>query len=166
MCIMTQPGIEFYRLRCSNQSGDSLNDVWNYEHSQYEAGHNFIQWVFPSDEPSSVNPYAPVVDDKFRKIFKSEPVLRLRLKRSFLQFLDFIGLSLDHNNHIEIKNHGLFYLRVLRPNHNLQRITRVLRCLFILGHKTYAFAFHRFLMNHQNQINPITVDYWNGAITS
>lgn len=142
-----------------------LADVWKYTHQQYEAGHWFIQWMFPSDEMSSINPYAPVVTEEVHKEFNSNTKLKLKLKRSFIQFLDFIGISLSRGV-LSIKSNASFYRTVQRRNHNLQRITRVLRSLNILGLKEYANLFYAFLLKHKDCINSITLDYWSKAMTA
>ena len=161
-------GIEFYLGNMPNQSGETIHDVWKFTDTEYEGGHNFIQWIFPSDEVSSVNPYAPVVDTTFREIFLRNIRLRVRLKHSYALFLAFLGLVENKpNGAIHVFDHGKYYLRVLRPNHNLQRITRVIRCLNLLGLHSKALPFYEFLMNTDKEhgINPITVDYWHDAMT-
>lgn len=157
--------LEFYKCRVSNQDSQSLKDVWNFTEQQYEAEHGFIQWVFPSDEPSMVNSFAPVVDQEFQQEFKANPQLRLRLKRSYIQFLHFIGIDITSNGALSISDKGRFYFRVQRRNHNLQRITRVIRSLYLLGLQDYALDLHAFLMQFKDQINQVTLDYWNMAIT-
>lgn len=157
--------MDFYKCRASNQDCHSLHDIWNFTDKEYEAEHGFIQWVFPSDEPSMVNSYAPIADQKLQQEFLSSPQLRLRLKRSYMQFLDFIGIDITSNGALSINNKGKFYLRVQRRNHNLQRITRVIRSLYLLGLRDYALDFHAFLMQFKQQINPVTIDYWDMAIT-
>jgi len=154
------PCVLFYQHKISNQDGNGLNDIWKYNHSDYERDHHFIQWIFPSDEPSSININAPVVDDSAKKAFRRNPILRMRLQKSYRQFLNFIGVS----DSLIVTDEGLFYLRVRRRNHNLQRITRVLRSLTILGLRDHAVPFYEFLMGYSNDINEVTIDYWNRAI--
>lgn len=156
-------GVLFYQKQCNNQEGESLSDIWKYDHHEYEGGHHFIQWLFPSDEPSSVSPYAPLVDEDFRQDFQRSPKLKLRLKRSYEQFLNFMGLIIDPQGDLSIHDRGVFYLRVQRPNHNLQRITRVLRSLNLLGLRSYALKLYNFLMQHSADINDITLQYWHKA---
>jgi hypothetical protein len=153
------PGVLFYQLKLRNQDNESLEDIWSYDNTDYERGHNFIQWAFPSDEPSSVNPHAPLVDTKFRSVFLNSVNLRSRLRKSYHQFLKFIGV----NDRLVIVDECAFNLRVKRRNHNLQRITRVIRSLNILGLPDHAHAFLTFLMKYQNHVNQTTLDYWSKA---
>ena len=154
----------FYNNQISTQSGIYLGDIWKFEEYEYERGHDFIQWVFPSDEVSSVNSLAPTVTNLDIEAFSTSCKLRLRLNRSFIQFLDFLGLSMI-DDVVYVSNQGKYYLRVLRPNHNWQRITRVLRCLCLLGLKDKARAFFVFLeKTHKvHGINLITFNYWQKA---
>ena len=152
-------GLSFYQLKSSNQDGKSLQDIWDYNHIDYETDHNFIQWVFPSDVPSSVNPYAPIVSLKFRELFSKK--LQHRLIMSYVQFLDFIGVSII-NDSLSICDEPRFYDCVRRKNHNLMRITRVLRSLTILGLYTTALTLFKFLRQYQHDI--VTLNYWKIAL--
>jgi hypothetical protein len=144
-----------------NDDGLSIKDVWKFSSHDYEKEHNFIQWAFPSDEPSSINPWSPVVKYKDMITFRLNVKLRLKLLRSFRQFLMTLGLQMQGDK-ITIANNGVFYLQVLRPNHNLQRISRVLRSLYLLGHEQRARTFMAFLQNvHSKQgVNEIAYGYW------
>lgn len=155
-------GISFYKGLESNQDGDMITDIWNYTETEYERGHWFIQWMFPSDEPSSINPYGPVVNAQFQHDFRNE--LQPALQRSFRQFLRFIGVEIDVKGDYKIIDAGRFYLRVQRRNHNLQRITRVLRCLHLLGGPSDAQHFYRFLLHYKDSVNSCTLDYWKRAL--
>lgn len=161
--LMTQtppPGVLFYQIKQGNQDNESIEDIWLYNHEEYERGHYFIQWMFPSDEASAINPQAPLVDKQFQSMFHGSEKLKLRLKKSYHQFLSFIGV----NTKLVIVDEMTFYLRVRRRNHNLQRITRVLRSLTILGLHDHALAFHTFLMQHRDDINRMTLDYWTRVL--
>lgn len=156
------PGILFYQLNGCTQDGASLTDIWDYNYEQYERKHTFIQWVFPSDEPSAVNPYAPVVDKEFKEQFGSD--LRERLLKSYQQFLDFIGLGLTLSGSIKVVSESRFTSRITRHNHNLLRITRVLRSLTVLGLHSYALTLYEFLLIYKKYVNTTTLDYWEKAI--
>jgi hypothetical protein len=151
--------MEFYNGG-KNVHGVRLADVWNYSDHQYEAEHYFIQWVFPSDEPSAINMEAPIVDRALSMAFRGDIKMRVKLVRSFIQFLKFLGIGRDY----KVVESGKFYLRVLRPNHNHRRITRVLRSLYILGLEDRALDFYAMLCQYRDQISPITFDYWTLAI--
>ena len=160
--------VKFYQITSPNQDGHMITDVWQYTESQYERGHWFIQWMFPSDEPSAVNPYAPVVTEAVQNSFAQDPNLRLRLRKSFHQFLDFIGVSPDTEGKgighgFKITGPEAFFMRVQRRNHNQQRITRVIRSLFILGLSDDAERFYQFLMEHSNDISAVTLGFWKRA---
>lgn len=157
--------IDFYRGK-PNVDGLSLHDIRQFSDHEYDANHRFIQWVFPSDEPSSANPTAPVVAPHQAEAFcRRYKLLQVRLLHSYQQFLKFIGIGSTPTSTLYIENYGKFHMRVERPNHNLQRITRVLRSLHILGLTQHAQTFHDFLMTHRDSINPVTIKYWNAILS-
>ena len=53
-----------------------------------ESRHDFIQWMFPLEEPSQFNPDAPILTLADREAFDDDPVLRDNLLQSFDRFLD------------------------------------------------------------------------------
>ena len=156
--------VQFY-LGAANYKGLTLAKTRSYSEVEYETKHDFIQWLFPSDEPSFVNPVAPVVDEQVQQAFMNDTRLRLRLIISYARFINFLGLELGEHRTPILINADKFQLRVLSPNHNLLRITRVLRSLYLLGLEEYATQFYEFLKGFRDQISPLTFSYWSHALT-
>lgn len=159
--------IPFYN-NMRNCNGLKLSDVWAFSDSQYESKHHFIQWVFPTDEISSVNLNAPIVKDDVRKAFNTSSLLQWRLLQSYTQFLTFLGLTNNmETQKVEVMDREKYHMRVIRPSHNLLRITRALRCLNLLGLHIRARSFYNFLIDvtKVHSINHITISYWNDAMT-
>lgn len=50
---------EFYKGAGRDSEGRSIAMIWAYSHAQWEASHDFIQWLFPLRLPSRFNPDAP-----------------------------------------------------------------------------------------------------------
>ena len=48
----------------TTSSGWLLSHVWKFNDTQIENTHTFIQWVFPTDEPSRATPGSPVLDEE------------------------------------------------------------------------------------------------------
>ena len=54
--------VKFFRNESPDDSGRMLDEILAWPDGQSEYTHNFIQWLFPTREPSPVNPEAPTVD--------------------------------------------------------------------------------------------------------
>lgn len=162
---MTESYLEFYAGK-ANFNGLTLHEVWKYTDREYEGYHDFIQWVFPSDEPSMISRDAPVVTKEDAQLFRECASAQIKLIHSYRQFLRFIGVKIDVQGNFVIVDQRKFNLRVRRCNHNLQRITRVIRCLYILGLPERAQQFVDFLEEADGKygLNEVSMMYWRNAI--
>ncbi|MFO0799446.1 MAG: opioid growth factor receptor-related protein [Gemmataceae bacterium] len=141
-------------------SGYTLEQILDWPDEDFEVQHDFVQWLFATDEPSMFNPDAPVLDAATITRFRADPLLRHRLRLSFDRWLGFCGvgrtgdgLAFDNPNP-----------RVWdRQNHNWLRITRVLRSLNLLGLPDEAQAFFALLNTVRARIDPTTWRYWERA---
>ena len=101
--------LDFYSDKNKNSEYEKLMrssfDVW-------ERRHNFIQWIFPSDEPSRAQPDSPVLS----KDFDYSKLDETRVMKSFANFILFLQYCV-RNGIIESGE----------PNHNYLRITRSLK---------------------------------------
>ena len=113
-----------------NSSGYTLEQVLGWPDEDWELQHDFIQWLFATDEPSMFNADAPVLDAATIALFRADPLLRHRLRRAFGRWLAFCGIACTADG-LAFDNPNP---RVWgRQNHNWLRITRVLRSLNLLG---------------------------------
>ena len=106
--------------------GLTLDEVWGYDANTMEDKHDYIQWMFPNDEPSQFNPNAPLLSDEECRIFKASPALLCCAINSVGKFMNF----LRSNMHLWIQPF----------NHNHLRITRMLKFLMLIGLETEAEA--------------------------
>ena len=75
----------FLECKLRDYQGRFLKDIWLMEDTRIEKVHDFIQWVFPTDEVSKSVPSAPVLfDDEIEEIKTSELA-----KENLLKFLIF-----------------------------------------------------------------------------
>lgn len=124
-----------------------------YTDKQLEYDHSYIQWVFPTETPSAVNVFAPVISrDQAKQLTKIEAV-RENLHKMFLRMLLFYGISLISNEDLDKREDAsfvvirrdrrttwIFHKRrvdewLQEGNHNLLRISRMLECLYIFDKK-------------------------------
>tara|TARA_B110000503_G_scaffold7746_1_gene10552 strand:- start:256 stop:741 length:486 start_codon:yes stop_codon:yes gene_type:complete len=98
-----------------------ISEILNFSDKDIEEKHDFIQWVFPTDEPSSIASDVPIVDDEVIDLFQKNEIAQTNLKNAKDLYLSF----LFRNSHW-----GKKY------DHNHLRITRVIKCLrLLLGDK-------------------------------
>ena len=143
-----------------NSSGYTLEQVLGWPDEDWEEAHDFVQWAFPTDEPSMFNPDAPVLDEATIARFRADPLLRYRLRRAFDRWLVFCGIiRTDDGLAFDNPNPRVWD----RQNHNWLRISRVLRSLNLLGLPGEAQAFFSLLTTVRARIDPTTWGYWTRA---
>lgn len=166
----TEAVLAFYEGRGRDQSGRTLADVLAFDFLSRESEHDYIQWLFPIPEPSGANPHAPVLTDAAICEFRARPELRQRLLDSFRFMLDFFGLELARGDTGEpVVREGPDLIRraevwLYPGSHNFLRISRILRCLRLLGLDTEAAAFLSWLEDlHRRRPELVperTLRYW------
>ena len=123
--------------------------------------HDYIQWVFPTRQPSGVNPFAPVVTDATAKAFADDPSLRERLRAALDRMLSFYGLRRAVDR-IEIdparfRSRAPTWLHA--GNHNHLRLTRIIDSLAQLGLEEEARRLKRCLLD---EVVPLAGDRVEG----
>ncbi len=152
--------LAFYGDEGTNSSGYALEQVLGWDDEDWEMQHDFIQWLFPTDEPSMFNPDTPVLDAASIARFRGDPLQRHRLRRSFDRWLAFCGVvHTDDGLTFGNPNPAVWN----RQNHHWLRITRVLRSLNLLGLPDEAQAFFSLLTTIRAKIDPTTWRYWERA---
>ena len=98
-----------------------ISEILNFSDRDIEEKHDFIQWVFPTDELSSIARDVPIVDDEVIELFQKSEAAQTNLINAKDWYLSF----LFRNSHWKKKH-----------DHNHLRITRVIKCLrLLLGDK-------------------------------
>ena len=115
--------------------------------------HDYIQWLFPLPERSAFNATAPLLGPADIEAFQS-PTLQAALGRSLARMQSFYRPE---------RRAGW-----LSPgNHNLLRITRIIRCLTVLGQGPAAGSFLDAILKLEGAADiagPVTLRYWRGAL--
>lgn len=120
--------LRFYDNR-PNVSGYVFTYVMSWDNEDLEDIHDWVQWVFPTDEPSRFNPDAPVLTQADILAFHDpEQEYGRRLEASERRFRIFLGMDRVS--------------RITTPHdHNLLRVTRAVRSLRLLRSPERARAF-------------------------
>lgn len=141
-------------LNAPDEEGRTLSSILAWPDSKLESSHNYIQQIFPLPEQSTFNPSAPLISAQVFSTFRERADLRGRLRESFIRILAFYGLEQRISDTDSGKTEDVV-LEIVKAsnfnkasrnwvtlfNHNHLRITRVIRCLRVLGLEQEAEAF-------------------------
>jgi Opioid growth factor receptor (OGFr) conserved region len=169
--VTSDPIVAFFRGG-RDDAGRTLVEILAWSDDRLEATHDYIQWVFPTRQPSAVSPSAPLVTDATAAAFADDVVLGDRLRLALDRMLAFYGLR--HRGRAVQIDQGRFALRArvwLRPNnHNHLRLTRIMQSLAALGLEADARALQRCLLEdvcggpERDNVSKRTVTFWREAI--
>lgn len=182
------------RIKAKDDEGRTLDDILAFSDYELESHHDFIQYLFPLPERSPINPYAPVINKATRDAFLQRPELRKEVFRSVVLMARFYGFEVnisdfspsETNSNSDSTENGtgdgkksIFLLsspstarwnrnsRLWRTrfSHNHLRITRIIRCLRVLGMEALAQGFHQMLLacDVKDAISARTKIFWERA---
>ena len=158
-------------------NGRTLREILAWSDTTLEDVHDYIQWVFPTRQPSAVNPSAPLVTADTIRAFAADADLRRALLDALTRMLTFYGLRREARDdgtvQVEI-DEAKFADRAgrwLRPNnHNHLRLTRIMQSLAALGLAQDAKALQRCLIHDigegptADRVSADTLRFWRTAI--
>jgi hypothetical protein len=151
----------------TDAAGRTLASILAWDDERLEAVHDYIQWLFPTRQPSGVNPLAPLVTGATVAAFEADPSLRARLRDAFERMLVFYGLASSPDGVAIDAARFPARARVwLHPgNHNHLRLTRIMESLATLGLRDEAAALQRCLLEeiaarHPDSVSPRTLGFW------
>lgn len=159
--------VEFYRGERGNQNGDKLEDILKWTNGQLEMDHDYVQWMFPSNEMSMLNGEAPTLAKHESDIFKADPALQAKVKESLVRFLEFLDFKLTEDGEtvkVDPKDENIPWWLRGAFNHNCLRMTRLLKCLRLTGLDRYAVAVYDCLREFKDKVSTNTWGYWHGAV--
>lgn len=172
----------FYLGQGTTPSGDTVTSLqrkgsfWNVTgYYQLEKKHDYIQWLFPLSVPSAFQKGAPLIQPWEAVAFKRRDPqgfaeVQQKMKRSLDLMLGFYGLKRTSDGKITQKR--FFFWRssvwLTRDNHNLLRLTRILRSLNLFGlHDEAKYLFGAlqgiYEMQGKQVISPRTFSLWTQA---
>lgn len=168
------PIVKFYLGKGYDYAGRTIEEIWSFPTHDLEDIHDFIQWIFPSFSRSEYNEHAPLLTDADIQEFRNSKRLQTNLIKSFEVMLAFYGFvrTTDSRGNSVITKSDSFEKRTLewveKENHNFLRITRILKCLRVLGLQKEALAFYKALDKEMNPaqkeiIGERTYNFWRRA---
>jgi hypothetical protein len=159
----------------TDHRGRTLDDVLALDDDDLEHTHDYIQWLFPLPERSPYNPVAPILTSASVLRFRRDQALRARVVRATHRMLSFFGFELSRDNGLYrvtptamVERRAADWLTL--QNHNYLRLTRILRCLMLIGEPEIARACHdaleRLFETHGDVIGERTRRFWREAVSS
>lgn len=174
--------IQFYDpiLNAPDDEGRTLTSILSWSDNRLEYCHDYIQQIFPLPERSPINPSAPIISRQIFAAFRQRADLRGRLRHSFIRILAFYGLEqrLAAAASGKIEDVVLTVVKaqsfdkgsrrwVTWFDHNHLRITRIIRCLRVLGLGQEARAFYSQLKSvyeaYGGRISQKSFTFWTRA---
>ena len=151
--------LDFYTGIAPDDHGRMLPDILAWDDRRLETSHDYIQWLFPLPEPSAFSPGAPILTDADIAAFHDRPALHAALEKSLARMRAFYGLPGITVRQASWATPG---------NHNLFRISRMLRSLHLLGLEHEALVLFRDLealykAGAGPAIGAETLGYWRRA---
>lgn len=149
-----------------SNEGLYLSEIWKFSTVELEKTHNYIQWLFPTNEKSKYNSKAPVIKDI--SIFINHPekdVIKENIKTSLAIMLRFYGLELQCDKIVKSESYDVRRKEwITHNNHNYLRITRILKCLSLFSLQEEKSMFLNILTDIYNEnkgaITKKTYQYW------
>lgn len=167
--------VSFHAGLAPDSRGRRIQEILRWDDDQLERVHDYIQWLFPLTERSAFNPGAPILTATDIAAFRQRPDLQASLHNAFLRLLAFYGFAeTAEAGRIRIVVTPEFPRRSqdwARPgNHNLLRISRILRAMTQLGLAPEARAFLGTLeaLNAEDpdRFGAVTLRYWRHAVST
>ena len=170
--------IRFYdpTLQATDSEGRTLGSILAWDDRKLEDCHNYIQWLFPLPERSSMSYSAPIINHTTFNAFRGRPELRDRMHDSLRRICRFYGFDFQASNDLKDFRIERFEDRKFETRaqnwvkgftHNHLRITRIIRSLRVLGLEAEATAFFRAVedvYNTTGRIGARSLLYWTRAV--
>lgn len=142
--------VEYYTSEGEDHQGRTWAQTILLSDRKLEFTHDYIQWLFPLNECSRYCKKSPVLTDDEIKALRESPVALQRLRSSLDRMHRFYG-----NSH-HWREPG---------DHNMLRITRILKCLMLLGQQDLAHEFYFWLTSLDDDQEAFTkaLPFWEQA---
>jgi len=149
---MTPNITKFLEGTGTDHKGRFITDIWKFDDKEIEHNHDFIQWIFPLNEPSMSVFGAPVLDKEDIDTILSNEVAQTNITKSAEWYLGFLM-----RNENWIKSY----------DHNHLRITRTIKSLRLLVGDYEANKFRKNLLftlgDKINTVKSSAIKFWNNS---
>ncbi len=136
----------------TDNQGRTLQQIWAYNHGEMESYHDYIQVVFPTNEPSQFNSGPGYLNSpELIASLRANPTVVANMIISANWFLDFLQETNQWHSEFD---------------HNQLRITRVIKSLRLLVSDEKAYDFRDIvyeMLPHNHHVNQRTLQFWQDA---
>ena len=169
--------VGFYEGAYKDSRNRELNQILAKDDDWLERTHDYIQWLFPLEEPSRMVRGSPILFDYNIAQFHNSPSLQKALLRSFARMMSFYGLCLKEGALesglplvLKAEDYESKRTRWQRVgDHNHLRLTRIMKSLDLLGLSDHARALQSQLriITKENPaaFSETTVGFWKSAVS-
>jgi hypothetical protein len=149
---------DFLEGKTKDYRGRTFQDMLDLTDIEIERCHDQIQWMFPLHEKSKRAHTYPIVTKSL--VEKMNPTIITNLMLAKVRMEKFYGLG-------EYEDEQKQSRWCKDRDHNLLRITRIIRCLRLFGMEDEATDFYDKVSKVADRrgISPITLFYWEKAYT-
>lgn len=156
---------DFYDGTGTDHLGRTRKQILALPLPELEPCHDYIQWLFPLPEPSAYFPGAPLLTEDDATWLARHP---LDMLDSLERMLEFYGLPSRDGGKTREGSWARVRQWATPGNHNLLRLTRIMRCLTLCGCTASAEWVLRQLCAvfsiFGQDIGPETLAYWACAV--
>jgi hypothetical protein len=127
---------------------DQYHKTWAQDMDRLEAGHDYIQWLFPVREPGMNQDAQELQLHEAEGIQKDNQAIQ-RFVRSYEMMLHFYGMKLvsyETGGVTRANNWREQFANLNHSEHNFLRITRILKSLGEMGLERYKMPLIQFLL--------------------
>ncbi|EME84152.1 uncharacterized protein MYCFIDRAFT_195285 [Pseudocercospora fijiensis CIRAD86] len=157
--------------KAKDSEGRTLDNILQFNDRALEYHHDYIQVLFPLPERSPINPHAPIITKAVRDAFAQDEDLREQLFTAFKRMADFYAFDLTGTKDVPKISPKADNFKKLASNswltsmdHNHLRITRIIRCLRVLGLEPVARGFYEALKKYEEgRVSRRSLMYWQRA---
>ncbi|KAI0953586.1 hypothetical protein AcW1_007763 [Taiwanofungus camphoratus] len=150
---------------------------WQGDYAKLEYKHGFIQWLYvghvsvgfpcnvhPDEKPSfpipehGMNAESQPLQKHEAAAMRADPAVMRRILRSYSLMLNFYGMRLESPDSgllARSTNYPERYRNLIRSPHNNLRITRILKCLSVLGLERLNAGFLLHVLAEQGEHNQL-----------
>ncbi len=154
--------VKFYRGELTTpQDGFSIHDVLRFSDEELEDKHMYVQWVFPNPTLSKLQPSAarqPLTEDAALEL-KRDTTASNRALQMVIRMLEFWGMDITDEGYVRIFNEDRFAAKLQKPDHNQQRMTRMLIFLKCMGWMDLMEAIREVLIENV-PLSARAVQFW------
>ncbi|XP_040180646.1 opioid growth factor receptor-like protein 1 isoform X2 [Rana temporaria] len=127
---------------------EELLTKWKDDYKRLEVNHSYIQWLFPLQKHGK-NPKAKPLTDHEIEAMKEDTTVMDRFLRAYELMLGFYGIKLHNKATGSVARNSNYLERFENLNnytHNNLRITRILKCLALLGYEHFQAPLVKFFL--------------------